>query len=56
MCLRTKTTKSTKFDLIFFRVLSKKKTVGLFFTKKVSTVMSQGYALSRSQENKTSNI
>ena len=59
---KTTATTSTRFDLKFFRVLSKIDTpeffIVLFFTRKVSTVIviEGGWALSRLQNAKTSNI
>ena len=59
---RTRTTTSTRFDLKFFRVLSKNKHPGIlhctFFTRKVSTVIffEGGQDLSRLQNTKTSHI
>ena len=55
-------TMSTRFNLKFFRLLSNYRLPGKlhlpYFTRKVSTViLSEGrYALSRSQNDKTSNI
>ena len=59
---RTRTTTSTRFDLKFFRVLSKIDTlklfIVLFFTRNVSTVIffEGGQDLSRLQNTKTSHI
>ena len=59
---RTRTTTSTRFDLKFFRVLSKIDTlklfIVLFFTRNVSSVIffEGGQDLSRLQNTKTSHI
>ena len=61
----TRTTTKTRFDLKFFRVLDLRQNIDSpesfilpFFTKKFSTVTVSegGYALSRSQNDKASNI